>query len=72
MKNTAIEQMELGMRNQLRNGLRKARPDRMKRARWWFNRMRQVVDLALPAHPSVSPRPEQTYFQLRQERGFDQ
>jgi hypothetical protein len=67
MKNTAIEQMELGMRSQIRNGFRNARHNRIKRARWWFNRMRLIVDLALPPQPVASPRPEQTYFKLRQE-----
>ena len=66
MKNTAIEQMELGMRSQIRNGCRNLREGRLKRARWWFSRMRLVVDLALPPQMTASPRPEQTYFKLRQ------
>jgi len=64
--NTSIEQMELGMRNQIRNNYRNVRADRMKRARWWFDRMRTVVDLALPPQPAVAARPEQTYLKLQQ------
>ena len=66
MNNTTIEQMELGMRNQIRNSYRNVRNERMSRARWWFNRMRVVVDLALPPQPIASPRPEQTYLKLQQ------
>ncbi len=66
MKNAAIEQMELGMRNQIRNSPRNVRQDRLKRARWWFNRMRAAVDLALPPQPAAMARPEQTYFKLQQ------
>jgi hypothetical protein len=65
MKNITLEQMELTM-NKDKSGLRSARADRRPRARWWFNRMRQVVDLGLPVQPLVSPRPEQTYLGLRQ------
>ena len=65
MKNITLEQMELIM-NKDKSGLRSARADRRPRARWWFNRMRQVVDLALPVQPLVSRRPEQTYLGLRQ------
>jgi hypothetical protein len=66
MNNTAVEQMELGMRSQIRNGYRNVRHERMSRARWWFNRMRVVVDLALPAQPIASARPEQTYLSFQQ------
>lgn len=65
MKNIATEQMELGTRNQIRNNFRNLRPDRLKRAHWWFTQMRRVVDLALPPQPMASPRPEQTYLHLK-------
>jgi hypothetical protein len=64
--NTMIEQMELGVRSQIRNNYRNVREDRLKRARWWFRRMRVVVDLALPPQPTATARPEQTYFKLQQ------
>jgi hypothetical protein len=66
MDNTTIQQMELGMRSQIRNNYRNVREDRLKRARWWFNRMRVMVDLALPPQPIAPTRPEQTYFKLQQ------
>lgn len=65
MKNTATEQMELGMRSQIRNSYRNVRNDRLKRANWWFAQMRRVVDLALPPQPMALPRPEQTYLRLK-------
>lgn len=65
MKNTALEQMELGMRSQIRNHYRTARKNRNKRASWWFAQMRRVVELALPPQPMASGRPEQTYLRLK-------
>jgi len=66
MNETTIQQMELGMRSQIRNNHRNVREDRLKRARWWFNRMRVVVNLALPPQSIAPTRPEQTYFKLQQ------
>ena len=63
MKNIVIEQMELTM-DKDKAALRNARADRRPRAKWWFAKMRQVVDLALPAQPIISPRPEQTCLKL--------
>ena len=65
MKSTAIEQLELGMRNQIRNNYRNVRNDRRRRASWWFTQMRRVVDLAMPPQPMANPRPEQTYLRLK-------
>jgi len=70
MKNTALVQLELEVKSQIRNGYRNARHDRQKRAAWWFGKMRQVVNLALPPQPMASPRPEQTYLGLRQTNLF--
>jgi hypothetical protein len=64
------EQLELGMPKQIRNTSRKVRQDRTQRARWWFSKMRQVVDLALPAQPKTRARAEQTYLGLRQPSLF--
>lgn len=67
MKNDTCTQMELGMIHNLRPGnARQFRLQRIKRAEWWFRKMRQVVDLALPPQAMVAPRPEQTYLRLRQ------
>jgi hypothetical protein len=65
MKDTAIEQMELGVRSQIRNEYRNLRSDRRSRAQWWFAKMRQVVEFALPPQPMATPRPEQTYLRLQ-------
>jgi hypothetical protein len=63
MKNTATQQMELGIRKPIE--FRNIRNNRMKRARWWFTQMRRVVELALPPQTITSPRPEQTYLRLK-------
>ena len=31
-------------------------------SRWWFERMRQIVDRAFDWQPAPPPRPEQTWF----------
>ena len=31
-------------------------------SRWWFQRMRQIVDRAFDWQPAPPPRPEQIYF----------
>jgi hypothetical protein len=66
MKNTATVQMELTMRSQIRNNFRDARANRLKRARWWFNRMREAVDFALPPRNAPAAPPTQTYLQMQQ------
>lgn len=59
--------MELGMNASARlASARRGRHRSLQRASWWFRKMRQVVDLALPPQPMVAPRPEQTYLKLRQ------
>lgn len=40
------------------------RQRRPSRARWWFARMRRVVDLALDWRPAPAPRPEQIQLAL--------
>lgn len=65
MTNIPTEQMEFGIRNQIRNNYRNAGNDRQKRSRWWFAQMRRVVDFALPPQSMASPRPEQTYLRLK-------
>ncbi|MGN6385081.1 MAG: hypothetical protein ACTHMT_02465 [Verrucomicrobiota bacterium] len=64
MKNTACEQMELLM-NQNKPALVNYRRERQRRAQWWFQKMRQVVELAIPQHPRNVPPPRQTYFNLQ-------
>jgi hypothetical protein len=33
-----------------------------QRSRWWFDRMRQLVDTAIDWSPTPPPRPEQTWL----------
>lgn len=63
MKNITSEQMEFGAKNATVITVN-VRQQRRARARWWFWKMRQVVDLAMPPQPIGSPRPEQTYLRL--------
>jgi hypothetical protein len=57
-------QMELGFENALRPQPLMQRQSRLRQARWWFERMRQVVDRALDRGPRPTARPEQIYFGL--------
>ena len=65
MKHITAKQMELTM-NKDRSGIRNVRFERQARAKWWFTKMRQVVNLAIPARAHGPARPEQTYLNLRQ------
>jgi hypothetical protein len=38
------------------------RPPSTFNSRWWFQRMRQIVDRAFDWQPAPQPRPEQIYF----------
>jgi hypothetical protein len=41
---------------------------RQHRARWWFRRMRQIVDLAIDWEPTPRPRPVQIWFPAAETR----
>jgi hypothetical protein len=41
---------------------------RQNRARWWFQRMRQVVDLAIDWQPTPRPRPIQIWFPVTETK----
>jgi hypothetical protein len=41
---------------------------RQNRARWWFQRMRQIVDLAIDWEPTPPPRPVQIWFPAAETR----
>ena len=56
-----IDQMEFNLNGK---NARRARHQRRQRARWWFARMRQVVDTALEWRPAPPARPEQVYMTL--------
>jgi hypothetical protein len=56
-------QLELGFGN-ARPKLVPTRPERrLTRAKWWFQRMRNVVDRAFEWEPATAPRPEQIWLQ---------
>ena len=61
------EQMEIGFDASLprssRRGVR-----RHQRARWWFGRMREVVNQALDWTSAPPARPQQTYLELAKGR----
>jgi hypothetical protein len=65
MKTLLIEQMELTVDGKQTLNVVDARTAKVQRGRFWFNKMRQIVDLALPPKPVSVPPPEQTYMDLR-------
>jgi hypothetical protein len=56
------QQMELGIENAKLCPSIVRREQRAKRARWWFDRMRQIVGEAIEHRPAPEPRPEQIWF----------
>jgi hypothetical protein len=56
------QQMELGIENAKLCPSVVRREQRAKRARWWFDRMRQIVEQAVDRHPAPEPRPQQIWF----------
>jgi len=56
------QQMELGIENAKLCPSVIRREQRAKRARWWFERMRQIVEQAVDRRPAPEPRPEQIWF----------
>ena len=61
-------QLELSFDHTLNSRPETRRERRLRRARWWFDQMRHVVDRALDRRPSGPGRPEQTYFSLSRGR----
>jgi hypothetical protein len=58
----AQPQLELALAEGSAARLVGSRPRRQSRARWWFQRMRQIVDQACDWQPVLTPRPEQTWL----------
>ena len=54
-------QLELTL-NPRGSAANRRRRQRLSRAQWWFERMRQVVELAVDRNPLPPPRPEQMVF----------
>ncbi len=55
-------QMELSFENLRNRSVRASRRPAPNTRRWWFERMRQIVDCARDWQPAPAPRPEQTSF----------
>jgi len=55
-------QLELSLTNARGCHPLSRRQRHLNRARWWFERMRQVVDRAIEWTPAPPARPEQTWF----------
>jgi len=58
----ADQQLELGFNAGTRSARSARREQRMARASWWFNKMREAVNGAMDWPPTNSPRPEQTFL----------
>jgi hypothetical protein len=59
---SSVEQMELGLSRARISADIVRRQQRHSRARWWFNRMRDVVDHAMDWSASSPKRSEQIFF----------
>ena len=62
MTNETVEQLELGISNQVPVNRRGRRENRMARAAWWFNKMRAAVNGAMEWRNPAAPRPEQIFL----------
>ena len=56
-------QLELGFGSARACSAAGRRQRRLNRARWWFQKMRQVVNSACDWQPAPPPQPEQIWFQ---------
>jgi hypothetical protein len=64
--------LQLELRFENARGRRVVNPRRSgSRARWWFARMREVVDQAVDWQPVSKPRPEQTWFPVPPSRAMN-
>jgi hypothetical protein len=57
--------MELTIEGKAALNVVDARTARLQKGRFWFSKMRRVVELAMPAKPAPMPPPEQIYLDLR-------
>lgn len=65
---TSQRQLELELENARAFQIAMRRPQRVSRAQWWFQQMRQVVDQALEWQPASAGRPEQVWLPLPSRR----
>jgi hypothetical protein len=56
------QQMELGIENAKVCPSVIRREQRARRARWWFDRMRELVEQAVDHRPALEPLAEQIWF----------
>jgi hypothetical protein len=56
------QQMEFAIENAKHCPSIVRRQQKAKCARWWFDRMRQIVGQAIDHRPAPEPRPEQIWF----------
>ena len=65
MNTTQNKQMELTFNGVQTTAPNSPRQRRIRVARWWFERMHQVVDQAFDWRPALPPRPEQRWLSYR-------
>lgn len=58
------QQLEIRFGNRKVCNCRRPVSPRRRRAQWWFQQMRVLVDNAMEWRPASQPRPEQTYLAL--------
>lgn len=56
------EQLELGLGGTKTGIVAGRRENRIQRAAWWFDRMREAVNNAMDWPPAGEPRPEQIWL----------
>jgi hypothetical protein len=66
MNDTQLE-LSLSTPRAIQSPRRKHRPTAYG-SRWWFQRMRQIVDRAFDWQPAPPPRPEQIWFRGTQRQ----
>ena len=59
---TTNEQLELGFKNRWPRSRRQQREQRVARAKWWFAKMREAVENAMPWQNQTPPRTEQIWM----------
>jgi hypothetical protein len=63
-----FDQMELGLAARNSRRRKQRGQERRQRAKWWFARMRNVVDATLEWTPAPTARAEQVFMSLGRER----
>lgn len=62
------EQLEMGLEGNVKTNCRPRGAQPQKRAQWWFNQMRVLVNRAVDWNPAPPARPEQIYFPLSRSK----